>query len=203
LFYFAVKGSHKQDLSDARKGLQDGRYDGFCELLLDFLAGVMAMQASAGADAMAVFDTCAGDLTPEVYRDKAVPVIDGLLQRFKALCPNTPVIYYSKGTSYEHWDSLKGLPIDCLGVDSNHDIGQVLRRYADRWSIQGNFNQELLQSCSSSELKTHLDKFFGAVKELPPSLRKGWICGLGHGILPKTPEDNVRQFIAAERGVFA
>jgi uroporphyrinogen decarboxylase len=33
-------------------------------------------------------------------------------------------------------------------------------------------------------------------------LRRGWVCGLGHGILQKTPEDNVRRFVALQREIF-
>ena len=40
------------------------------------------------------------------------------------------------------------------------------------------------------------------IRRLPAALRRGWICGLGHGILQKTPEANVRRFVSLQREIF-
>ena len=41
------------------------------------------------------------------------------------------------------------------------------------------------------------------MKALPASARRGWICGLGHGVLQKTPESNVLLFLRLQREYFA
>jgi uroporphyrinogen decarboxylase len=123
------------------------------------------------------------------------------LAKFKALCPDVPVTYYSKGTGPDYWDLLKPLPIDAIGIDWHHDISQVLDRYGERWAIQGNVDpQWLFMDCAS--LDTKLREVFSSVLKLPAVKRRGWICGLGHGVLPKTPEENVRHFIKLQREVF-
>ena len=43
----------------------------------------------------------------------------------------------------------------------------------------------------------------GAKPKLTPAERTGWVCGLGHGVLPRTPEENVRTFVKTVREVFA
>jgi uroporphyrinogen decarboxylase len=47
-----------------------------------------------------------------------------------------------------------------------------------------------------------LRQYFVDIRKLPDSLRRGWVCGLGHGILQKTPEANVRSFVSLQREIF-
>lgn len=201
LFFYAVAGSHKGDLTDAHAALLDGRYERFHSKIVDLLAKNMQIQAEAGADTIAVLDTCAGEISPTLYREIAVPSLKAVLLKFKELCPDTPITYYSKKTGPEHWESLKGLPISGKGVDWNHDITDVLKNWGDQWAIQGNVDPDWL-FLDSDVLEKKLREIFLKVKELPADLRKGWICGLGHGVLPKTPEKNVRLFLQLQKEIF-
>lgn len=201
LFAYAVEGGHSGALESTKAGLTDGRFAGFNEKLLDLLAANMALQARAGADTIAVLDTCAGEFDPEAYRIHVVPALAELLKRFKALCPDTPVTYYSKKTGPSHWNSLLGLPISAKGIDWHHDIATVLKDWGSRWAIQGNIDPDWL-FLEPAELERRLREVFARVKALPAELRWGWVCGLGHGILQKTPESNVRLFIKLQREIF-
>ncbi len=40
------------------------------------------------------------------------------------------------------------------------------------------------------------------IRALPAALRRGWVCGLGHGVLQRTPEANVRRFVTLQREIF-
>jgi uroporphyrinogen decarboxylase len=111
------------------------------------------------------------------------------------------VTYYSRGTGPAYWDQLFGLPFQCLGVDWRQPLPEVLERYADRWAIQGNVDPEWLH-LPGAELELRLREYFAAIRKLPAELRRGWVCGLGHGILQRTPEDNVRRFVALQREIF-
>jgi uroporphyrinogen decarboxylase len=201
LFAYAVEGSHSGELSSTKAGLKDGRFAGFNEQLLDLLAENMALQARAGADTIAVLDTCAGEFDPATYREHIVPSLKALLARFKALCPQTPVTYYSKKTGPAHWESLRELPIDAKGIDWHHDIAQVLKDWGSKWAIQGNIDPEWL-FLEPSELERRLREVFGRVKALGPEARRGWVCGLGHGVLQKTPESSVRLFLKLQKEIF-
>jgi uroporphyrinogen decarboxylase len=200
LYVYAAAGSH-ENAAESLAGLTNGVYAGFNAKLLDLLAQTMAQQTHAGAEVIALFDTAAGEIDAATYRMHVVPVLADLLQRFRKLDSATPVTYYSRGTGPEHWDALTGLPIQCLGIDWNHDIGEVLTRYGERWSIQGNVDPQWLH-LPGDELERRLRAYFGAVKALPAERRRGWICGLGHGVLQRTPEANVLRFIALQREIF-
>jgi len=116
--------------------------------------------------------------------------------------PETHLTYYSKGTNQEHWSCLKGLPISCLGVDWKQPIHEVLSQWGQTWAIQGNIDPHWL-FLESGELEERLRTVFAAVAGLPVEKRQGWICGLGHGILPQTPEQNVRLFLKLQKELFS
>lgn len=200
LYVYAAAGSHEK-AHDAVPGLTNGIYDAFNAKLLDLLAHNMALQARAGAEVVALFDTAAGEIDAATYGRHVVPVLADLLARFRKLDAHTPVTYYSRGTGPAWWDQLTGLPFQCLGVDWRHDIGEVLTRYGDRWAIQGNVDPEWLH-LPTDELERRLREYFARVKALPAERRRGWICGLGHGVLQRTPEANVRRFVSLQRELF-
>ena len=66
-----------------------------------------------------------------------------------------------------------------------------------RGFVQGNFDPALLL-CDKDELEKHLRSY---LEPLTGQDWPGWICGLGHGVLPGTPEDNVRLFVDTVREV--
>lgn len=205
LFYYAVQGSHQApaggELLDARAGLTDGRYDGFYKILAPLLIENMCLQASNGADAVAMMDTCAGEIDPALYREVVVPTVREVLIQFRRRHPKTPVVYYSKGTGPWHWQHLHGIPFECLGIDWNTPIVDALNNFGETWSIQGNFDPDLML-LNEEACMTEVKKFFEPVMKLPASKLKGWVCGLGHGVLQWTPEQNVRNFIRYQRSLF-
>lgn len=201
LYVYAAAGSHEK-AQEAVPGLTNGVYDAFNAKLLDLLAHNMRLQAAAGAECVALFDTAAGEIDAATYGRHVVPVLADVLQRFRRLDPATPVIYYSRGTGPAYWDQLKDLPFQCLGIDWRHDLAEVLTRYGDRWAIQGNIDPEWLH-LPGDELERRVREVFARVKALPAEARRGWVSGLGHGILQRTPEANVHRFIAIQREMFA
>jgi uroporphyrinogen decarboxylase len=200
LYVYAAAGSHEA-AQVALPGLSNGIYTAFNEKLLDLLAANMALQSQAGAECIALFDTAAGEIDVATYGSHVVPVLADLLARFRQLDPATPVTYYSRGTGPAYWELLRDLPFQCLGIDWRHDLGAVLQRYGDRWTIQGNVDPEWLH-LPAADLEARLREYFGRVRALPAALRRGWICGLGHGVLQKTPEANVRRFVTLQRELF-
>jgi uroporphyrinogen decarboxylase len=201
LYGYAVEGTHKGEMESARQGFSDGRYQGFFEKLEDVLVENMVLQATSGADTVLMIDTCAGEFDVNTYREWAVPAIHSVLKKFKKRLPEYPILYYSKGTSAEYWAHLVDLPIAGMGVDWRTPIADVLNQWSDRWLIQGNVDPEWL-FLDSAELEKRLRVVFESVKKLPAEKRRGWVCGLGHGILPKTPEQNVRLFLKLQKEIF-
>lgn len=200
LYVYAAAGSHEK-AADALPGLANGAYQAFNEKLVDLVAHNMALQSAAGAENIAIFDTAAGEIDADTYGYYVVPVLRELLARFRAEDASTPVTYYSRGTGPEYWEQLRGLPFQCLGIDWRHDMASMLQRYGDEWALQGNVDPQWLL-LPGDELEQRLRQYFAPLAALPAAARRGWVCGLGHGVLKETPEDNVRRFIAVQREIF-
>lgn len=202
LFYYAAEGAHQGKLREAQAGLIDGRYAGFCERLLPLLARNMAQQWSADIDCLAILDTGAGELSPDEFARHVVPQLAALLKEFHRLCPDGSVIYYSRGTDARHWRQLRVLALSGIGIDWRTPIVEALEEFADQWAIQGNFDPQALLLPEADFLRA-AESFFAPIRALPAALRRGWICGLGHGVLPATPERHVQVFIDLQRELFS
>ncbi len=198
LYVFAVHGTHKTDLTDARKGLTDGRFAGFMDRLLPVLTANMISQAEARPDVMAIFDSCAGDISVEDYQNIYLPYLTKLLTAFKSACPDMPVIYYGQNIGAEYWELLDGLPITVLGIDHRQDMTAALQEYSGDFALQGNFDPDWLTLTEDACLQK-IQAYFDAIQSLSKEKRKGWIAGLGHGVTPQAKEQNVRNFIAELR----
>ena len=116
LYAYAVAGSHEGFSRQGLPGLTSGLYAGFCEALTELLAANMALQAEAGADAIALFDTAAGALDEEGFAHHAAAPFAAVLQLFRRRYPDLPVIYYSRETGPAHWQALRPLGIHHLDM---------------------------------------------------------------------------------------
>ncbi len=202
LYAYAVAGSHEGFSRQGLVGLEDGLYEGFCERLIELLADNMMLQARAGADCIALLDTAAGSLDPQPFARHAVQPLARAVARFRATCPSTPLIYYSRDTGPEHWRALEPLDLQGLGVDWRHDLAETLRTQTPRWCLQGNLDPDWLL-LPAAELEARVRAVFARVLSLPASARAAWVCGLGHGVLPQTPESNVHLVLRLQREMFS
>ena len=202
LYAYAAAGSHEGFNRQGPAGLEDGVYAGFCERLVELLAANMALQAQAGADCVALFDTAAGALDPTQFARHVVGPLAQVITLFRRSCPATPLIYYSRDTGPAHWRSLDALDLQCLGVDWRHNLADTLQAQTPRWCVQGNIDPDWLL-LPPAELESRVRQVFARVAALPAAARASWVCGLGHGVLQHTPEDNVRLVIRLQRELFA
>ena len=191
LFVYAVEGSHKGSLVKSKKLLS--LFPQFCETMVPLLARNIELQLEGGAEVVMIFDTAAGELAPDVFNSEVVPQLRAL-----TTTDASRIGYYSKGTQPAHLrDSLfTDGRLAGVGIDSGWNMSEALDLFGHGF-VQGNFDQALL-FCEPHELKQRLVRYLEPLVNQP---RPGWICGLGHGILPGTPEENVRLFVNTVREV--
>jgi len=191
LFVYAVEGSHNGSLTASKKLLS--LFPRFCKVMVPLLARNIELQLNNGAELVMIFDTAAGELPPEIFAAEVIPQLQLLTQKH-----SSRIGYYSKGTQGAHLrhslftqGGLAG-----IGVDYRWDMSESLGMFAHGF-VQGNFDPALLL-CEPDELRTHLHRY---LSPLVAHERRGWICSLGHGVLPGTPEENVRTFVETVREV--
>lgn len=190
LFVYAVAGSHQRALAAANELRLFAR---FCETLIPLLIRNIELQLVSGAELVMVFDTAAGNLSAEAFGAEVVPQLELLTTKFPS-----QLGYYSKGTKLAH---LRG-PLFTEGswsgvaVDHDWDLRDAFDLFRQGF-IQGNFDPALLL-LERAALKQRLLDY---LQPLATNRRAGWVCGLGHGVLPTTAEENVRLFVNTVREV--
>lgn len=193
LYSYAVEGSHSGALYSSKLGLYDGRYQAFCEMLLPELLGEMRAQAHGGADAMCLFDTAAGELCFDDFKNFLLPVLRQVTSEFKKEFPNKKVIYYSKFTHLNYLQEIQDKNIDVLGIDWRMDLVSALKHLGNDYYIQGNLEPAYL-GLEWGLLEKKWLNLFEQVKASGVNMDK-WICGLGHGCLQWIPQENVRKSV--------
>jgi uroporphyrinogen decarboxylase len=193
LYTYAVEGSHSGNLVSAKKGLYDGRFDAFCEKLIPALIDEMLTQAENGAEAVALFDTAAGELSPQDFKELIVPKLSFILSEFKMKSPKTKIIYYSKHTQSHHIAALDLTNIDVIGVDWRCDLIEIQKLLPKRMFVQGNFDPAWLH-LPWIELEKKAKSYIEDLRTRGLDFSR-WIAGLGHGVLIQTPEENVRNLV--------
>lgn len=193
LYTYAVEGSHSGGLTSSKRGLFDGRFNCFFDLLFPQLVENMSQQVQGGAEAVCLFDTAAGELAFNEYQEFIIPRLKEVTKAFKERHPETPIIYYSKFTNLRYLHALDDDHIDVLGIDWRLDPKEVLHQLGERYRIQGNFDPSLLH-LPWENLEDRLMRFWEHIQSSNVSLDR-WIMGLGHGVLQFTPEENVRKTV--------
>jgi uroporphyrinogen decarboxylase len=160
------------------------------ERLMSRLAGALAdllnAQADAGAQAVQVFDSWVGCLSPADYRRFVLPHSRALFQKLK---PDLPVIHFGTQTG-DLLELMKEAGGTVLGLDWRVELDKAWARAGDV-AVMGNLDPATLFSSPKEirgQAKRILDQAGG---------RPGHIFNLGHGILPETPVENVLALVDA------
>ena len=161
-------------------------------LLLDRLALLMVdylnMQIRAGAQAVQIFDSWAGILSPADYRRFALPAVKKLIAGLDRL--GVPVIYFAVAAGHLLEDSLTA-GADVLGLCWRTPIDEGRRRTAGRVALQGNLDPHALFA-EPEDVRARAIEVLEAAGDAP-----GHIMNLGYGILPETPIASVEALIDA------
>jgi uroporphyrinogen decarboxylase len=144
------------------------------------LVGYLNGQIEAGAQAIQLFDSWVGALSPEDYREFVLPHSRAVIQ---GLPPSVPVIHFGTGTATLLPD-MKAAGGDVIGLDWRVDLAQEWARLGPEVGVQGNLDPVVL----CADLET-IRKRTRRILEQAAG-RPGHIFNLGHGILPQTPVEN-------------
>jgi uroporphyrinogen decarboxylase len=181
---YAIEGGHSANFART-KSLMYGYPDAWhrlCEMFATVVADYLSAQIDAGVDAVQVFDSWVGTLSPADYREFALPHTRRI---FAAIGGRVPTIHFGTGTA-TMLEDLRDAGGDVIGVDWRIPIDEAWRRIGFDRAVQGNLDPTLLLGPSHrmfSETDDILRRAGG---------RPGHIFNLGHGILPSTPVEHVQ-----------
>lgn len=195
LFVYAAEGGHAGSLIPAKKLFPKSQE--FIQILTSLIEAQIDKQIQAGAEVVMVFDTSAGEVSSLFFKEHIAPKLISWAYKF----PHK-LGYYSKGTLPSFFDeSFLSAPWAGRGIDHRWSMAEALKQNKQGF-LQGNFDQALLHQ-DKDDFKKSLKLYINSFKNLSLEERAGWVSGLGHGVLPKTPEAHVKEFISSIREEFS
>ena len=153
-------------------------------LLSRNVARYLNVQAEAGVQAVQLFDSWVGNLSPSDYRAFVLPHSREVIAN---VTPGVPVIHSGTGTN-ALLELMREAGGDVIGVDFRVELDDAWRRLGDV-GIQGNLDPAVLVAERPYIRQRARDILRQAAG------RPGHVFNLGHGILPTTPVDNVRALV--------
>ena len=154
--------------------------------LSDSIATYVRYQIDCGAQVIQMFDSWAGQLSPQDYETFALPYQRRVFEQVKQTHPDTPLILRVSGSA-GLLERMSQSGADIVNVDWTVDMADARRRLGKEMKVQGNLDPGVL--FGSKEFIT---------ERIHDTVRKagnwGHILNLGHGVLPTTPEENVAHF---------
>ncbi len=192
---YMVDGQGSKDQGAARRMAYQQR-ERFAELIeaivvmtVEYLAG----QILAGADAVQLFDSWAGSLAPDEFTRWVIEPNAQIIERLRAICPQTPIIGFPKGAGAKLLDYVARTKVDVIGLDETIDLAWANAMLPKNMPVQGNLDPLLLVA-GGDALNRGIDAICAALAGRPH------IFNLGHGILPDTPIAHVEQMVRRLRG---
>jgi uroporphyrinogen decarboxylase len=149
-------------------------------------------QIAAGAETVQIFDSWAGDVPDAALGRLVINPIAEIIAGIRAVYPDFPVIVFARGVGKSHAKIARGTLANCVGLEEDVDIGDVLDTLPAHVAVQGNLGNETLLGDETSMLAQ-----IGRILERVPAERH--IFNLGHGIQQQTPIAMVEKLVAAVR----
>jgi uroporphyrinogen decarboxylase len=187
LLSYMVEGKGSKTFSKARKMLYSEPLIAHTLLqkITDVTIVYLKSQIAAGADMIQIFDSWAGILSPEQYREFSLKYISQICDAITEV----PVTVFAKGAFFARKE-MGNLNCRTIGLDWNMEIKESRELIGPDKTLQGNLDPCVLYT-SFAEIKKHTHamlKQFGKQK---------YIANLGHGVYPDTDKDKVKCFIDA------
>jgi uroporphyrinogen decarboxylase len=190
---YMVDGSVRGELKEIKRMLYAA--PGLLRALLARIARVTApylrAQLDAGAAAVQIFDTWAGELSIEQYETFALPATQVLMDNLRA--SDAPVILYARGASHL-LAPMARTGANVLSVDWRTDLAGARQILRSDIALQGNVDPAAL--LASPQIAAA-----AAERAIELTGGIGHILNLGHGILPQTPVENAQAFVEAGQSV--
>lgn len=157
----------------------------------DAVIAYLAAQRAAGAQALQVFDTWGGVLSPAMYREFSLPYLQRIAQGLERGegAQRTPLILFGKGTA-AYLEDLADTGAEGIGVDWLVELGEAARRTGGRVALQGNLDPTTLYG-SPDAVRREVRRALDSYRDGNGGSREGHVFNLGHGMSPDMNPEHV------------
>ena len=179
---YLIEGGASREYLHTKRLMHDdpATWRALMDRLVKVTVGYLNGQIAAGAQAVQLFDSWVGTLSPDDYREFVLPHTRATIS---GITPGVPVIHFGTGTG-GLLELMRQAGGDVIGLDWRVDLGEAWKRVGYDVGVQGNLDPALLLA-TPTEIKRHVR----AILERAAG-RPGHIFNLGHGVLPETPVEH-------------
>jgi uroporphyrinogen decarboxylase len=192
---YMIAGQGSRDQAEARQlayfdpGKLDSILDIIASLTVDYLSG----QIEAGVDAVQLFDSWAGSLSPAQFERHVIGRTAWIVDQLRRRHPQTPIIGFPKGAGGKLRAYAAETGVDAIGLDETVDPVWAARELPAGLPVQGNLDPLALVG-GGEQLRTAVEHILDAFADRPH------IFNLGHGIQQTTPIEHVEELVALVKG---
>ena len=185
---YMVEGKGSKNFSNVKKLIYNN--PALAHKILDKLSvavsDYLTAKIEAGANAIQIFDTWGGILSPHDYKEFSLGYISKVIDKIKR--NDEPLIVFSKGVHYK-LNELADCGADVVGLDWTMDIGEVRHKIGSKVALQGNMDPTVLYA-NNDAIKNEVDRILNSFGE-----GSGHIFNLGHGILPDIEPEKAKAMV--------
>ena len=191
---YMVEGGGSKDFARIKAmALNDpATLHGLLSVNTDAVIAYLSAQRAAGAQALQVFDTWGGVLSPAMYREFSLPYLTRIARELDRGKNEefTPLILFGKGNA-AHLEALAESGTDAVGVDWLVELSEARRRTGGKVALQGNLDPAVLYG-SPDAIRTQVGNVLNSYGQ-----GSGHVFNLGHGMSPDMDPENVGVLVDA------
>lgn len=183
---YAIEGGASRNFQKTKAFMHrhPGAWKDLLALIARAVSGYLNAQAEAGAQALQLFDSWVGCLSPADYRAFVLPHSRAVI---RSLNKRVPVIHFGTGTA-GFLEDFKAAGGDVIGLDPGVDLGRAWKRLG-RTAVMGNLDPCVLLA-DRSAIRRQARRILAEAGGRP-----GHVFNLGHGVLPATPVGHVKALV--------
>ena len=192
---YMIAGQGSKEQAEARRlsYREPERVAALLDAIAETTIGYLCAQIDAGADAVQLFDSWSGSLSPRQFEAMVIAPNAKIVAALKQSHPDTPIIGFPKGAGGKLPAYARETGVDAVGVDETVDPEWAHASLPSGMPVQGNLDPLSLVT-GGAQLHDAVDRILKAFAGRPH------IFNLGHGIVPDTPIAHVEVVLAQVRG---
>ena len=191
---YMVDGRGTRDFPETRRMAHANPllFDRLLRLLVEATISYLTLQIEAGAEAVVLFDTWAGLLTPPLFGSAVIEPTRLIVEALNVRFPRIPIIGFPRLAGMMIGPYSERTGVNGLGLDTNADLVTAGSLVGDQLALQGNLDPLCLVA-GGPALEREARRIARALRGSPH------IFNLGHGVLPETPPEHVRLLVETVR----
>ena len=187
---YMVQGKSDRDCHFVRNYAYQCRsaFSELIDLITEATTKYLLGQIKHGAEVIQIFDSWAGVLSDEEFEAWVIEPTRKIVKRIKKEAPDVAIIGFPRLSGTKYVDFVKGTDVDGVNLDETVPLEWAAENIQPLATVQGNLDNNLLLA-GGGRLIDRVEKILDTFKEKP------YIFNLGHGVLPKTPVNNLQTVI--------